>query len=109
MLQIQVFLNLCTQMWEGRNAFRKGICPPLLFLPLAPAWVIFKRHLAKITCPGNYRYTNVYLIIHSADYNYLATRTPREVENSMIFYFCGERTEIAITRVEKNYFCIVKI
>jgi hypothetical protein len=43
----------------------------LLFLPLAPPWVIFKRHLAKITCPGHYRYTNVYLIIHSADYTYL--------------------------------------
>ena len=36
-----------------------------------------------------------------AGYNYLATRTAREVENSMIFYFCGETTEIAMKRVNK--------
>ena len=35
-------------------------------------------------------------MIHSAVYNYLATRTAREVEKSMIFYFCGETTEIGV-------------
>ena len=38
MLQIKLFLILCTQMWEGRTTFWKGVCVPL-FLPLAPAWV----------------------------------------------------------------------
>jgi hypothetical protein len=38
MLQMQLFLNLCTQMWEGRNTFWKGVCAPF-FLPPAPAWV----------------------------------------------------------------------
>ena len=46
-------------------------------------------------------------IIHYADYNCIATRTAREVENSMIFYFCGETTEIAMKRVKNIYFCIV--
>jgi hypothetical protein len=43
----------------------------------------------------------------SADYNYLVTKTAREVENSMIFYFCGKTTEIAMKCVKKIYFCIV--
>ena len=38
LLQIQLFLNLCTQMWGGRNTFWKGVYAPL-FLPPAPAWV----------------------------------------------------------------------
>jgi hypothetical protein len=33
-------------------------------------------------------------MIHSAVYNYL--RTAREVEKSMIFYFCDETTEIGV-------------
>jgi hypothetical protein len=36
----------------------------------------------------------------------VATRTAREVENSVIFYICGETTEIAMKRVKKIYFCI---
>ena len=34
MLQMQLFLNLCTQMWEGRNTFWKGVCAPFFCLLL---------------------------------------------------------------------------
>jgi hypothetical protein len=44
----------------GQKHFLKGsMCRPLFFLLLLLLGLIFKRHLAKITCPGHYRYTNV--------------------------------------------------
>jgi hypothetical protein len=43
----------------GQKHFLKGgVCGPLI-LPPAPAGLIFKRHVAKITWPGHYTCTNV--------------------------------------------------
>ena len=56
MLQIPLFLNHCTKMWEGRKTFWKGVMwLPLLFCALLLLGLIFKPHLANITCPGHYK------------------------------------------------------
>jgi hypothetical protein len=39
-----------------KHFLKRGMCP--IFCPLLLLGLIFKRHLAKITCPGHYRYTN---------------------------------------------------
>ena len=48
--------------WGGEGggySFEMGYVPPPFYCPLLLLALIFKRHLAKITCPGHYRYTNV--------------------------------------------------